>query len=375
MPSEIPTVGFVIDDLGIGGAQKQLMLVASALVLTTGTRVYVLSTIEAPHGRSLRARGVPVTTMRRRSNMDPTRLVRLTRAMGADRVDVVHGFLDASNVYAFLAARALRKPVVLSLRSQLLTLRGVRGRVLRALLRRADAVTVNSEAGRAFLVERVRVQADRVVLLPNIVAPASAAPPRDDTAPVVGCVGRLVGLKRFDAVLRAFPRVRAAVPGARLEMVGDGPELGALRALARELDVEQWVDFTGAVDDATTRMAAMACAVFAPAFEGLPNAALESIARGVPVVAVPVGDLPSIVVDGSTGVVVGAASPEILAAGIVRALTDRALRRRAQDEGPRLVRERYSVQAALAVLLPLYQRLSKRTGAAALEATTPVLGE
>ena len=54
---------------------------------------------------------------------------------------------------------------------------------------------------------------------------------------------------------------------------------------------------------------------------------------------------------------------------------DRALRRRAQDEGPRLVRERYSVQAALAVLLPLYQRLSKRTGAAALEATTPVLGE
>jgi hypothetical protein len=39
------------------------------------------------------------------------------------------------------------------------------------------------------------------------------------------------------------------------------------------------------------------------------------------------------------------------------------------------VRERYSVQAALAVLLPLYQRLSKRTGAAALEATTPVLGE
>jgi len=375
MPSEIPTVGFVIDDLGIGGAQKQLMLVASALVLTTGTRVYVLSTIEAPHGRSLRARGVPVTTMRRRSNMDPTRLVRLTRAMGADRVDVVHGFLDASNVYAFLAARALRKPVVLSLRSQLLTLRGVRGRVLRALLRRADAVTVNSEAGRAFLVERVRVQADRVVLLPNIVAPASAAPPRDDTAPVVGCVGRLVGLKRFDAVLRAFPRVRAAVPDARLEMVGDGPELGALRALARELDVEQWVDFTGAVDDATTRMAAMACVVFASEFEGLPNAALESIARGVPVVAVPVGDLPSIVVDGSTGVVVGAASPEILAAGIVRALTDRALRRRAQDEGPRLVRERYSVQAALAVLLPLYQRLSKRTGAAALEATTPVLGE
>jgi hypothetical protein len=56
-------------------------------------------------------------------------------------------------------------------------------------------------------------------------------------------------------------------------------------------------------------------------------------------------------------------------------LSDVALRARAREESPRLLRERFSAEAALAVLVPLYERLSKRTGAAAFEATTPVLGE
>ncbi len=370
-----PTIGLVIDDLGLGGAQKQLAQLATALVPHASVRVYVLSGVDEPHGARLRARGIPVTTLARKNGVDLARLRALARALRADRVDVVHGFLDASDVYAFLAARRLRVPVVLSLRSQRVRLTGWRARALRAMLRRADAVVVNSEAARLYVVDGVRVRRDRVVRVPNIVAATASVAVRDESRPVVGCVGRLVGLKRFDAVVRAFPLVRARVPAARLEIVGDGPELESLRALARGLGVADAAVFAGAFADAAPRIAHYACLVVASEVEGLPNVALEAMAAGVPVVAPPVGDLVSLVDDGTTGVVVREASPDALAQAIVRALTDAALRTRARDEGPRRVRERYSVDAALAALLPVYDRLHKRTGAAAVEATTPVLGE
>jgi glycosyltransferase involved in cell wall biosynthesis len=377
MQTKPPVVGFVIDNLGHGGAQKQLTLLAATLAPHAIPRVYVLSSTVEPHARALHARGVPVTTIARRSSVDVARLFPLARALAADRIDVVHGFLDAANVYAFLAARRLGKPVVLSLRNEKLIMTGVRGRALRWMLQRADAVTVNSRAGRAFLVDRLRVDSARVHWVPNI-APAprtEATRQTTESPPVVGCVGRLVDQKRFDAVLRAFPLVRAEVPGVRLEIVGDGPNLASLRALCVQLGIDDRGVFAGAVDDASSRIARMSCLVLPSAFEGLPNTALEAMGFGVPVVASPVGDVGSIVIDGVTGVIVEDVAPAALAAAIVRALSDAALRARAREESPRLVRDRFSAPAALAVLVPLYQRLSKRTGAAALEATTPVLGE
>lgn len=376
MQSSPPIVGFVIDNLGHGGAQKQLALLAAVLPPRAIPRVYVLSSIVEPHGRTLHAHGVPVTTIARRSSVDVARLFPLARALASDRVDIVHGFLDAANAYAFLAARRLGKPAVLSLRNEKLILAGMRRRVLRWMLRHADAVTVNSDAGRAFLVDRVGVGNGRVYSVPNIAPiPRAEAAGQVESPPVVGCVGRLVDQKRFDAVLRAFPLVRARVPGARLEIVGDGSNLDALRALSRSLGLDDAVVFAGAVDDAASRIARMSCLVLPSAFEGLPNTALEAMGFGVPVVASPVGDLSTIVIDGVTGVVVRDIAPEPLAAGIVRALSDIALRARAREESPRLLRGRFSAPAALGVLVPLYERLSKRTGAAAFEATTPVLGE
>ena len=350
-----PSVAFVIDDLGHGGAQKQLVMLARALRPHVDVRVYVLSSIEKPHGPALRAAAIPVTVLERRSGLDVARLRALTRALAADGVDIVHGFLDASSVYAYLSARRLRKPAVLSLQSDRFRLTGARGRVLGWMHRHSEAIVVNSMAGSDYLIERVGVARARVHVVRNIaevhelVAPASP--------PMVGCVGRLVAIKRFDLAVSALPLVRSTVPGARLQLVGDGPLYHELHALCDRLHISDAVDFTGAVDDATAHIARMSCLVLPSAFEGLPNAVLEALACGVPVVACAVGDVASVVVDGSTGVVVTDATPASLAAGIVRALSDAALRARARDEGPRTIRERFSPDGPVAVLRSLYQGL------------------
>jgi glycosyltransferase involved in cell wall biosynthesis len=347
------TIGFVINDLGHGGAQKQVALLATALSARMNVRVYVLSTLEAPYARKLRERGIAVTVFPRRSHTDVGRLLALARALSADRIDIVHAFLDAANAY---------------------TISGARAHAVRAMMRRVDAVTTNSQAGVALLVNSIGVDRQRVTLVPNATAAVTVAR-ADSASPTIGCVGRLVNLKRVDLIMRALPAVRASVPGAKLEIVGDGPGRPSLQALAHGLKVSDAVTFTGAVEDATVYMARYTCLALASTFEGLPNAALEALAAGIPVVATPVGDVASIVIEGSTGLLVHDPSPQTFANALVRALTDASLQERARADGPRLVRERFSVEAALAALLPLYERLFKQTGAAAVEATAPALGE
>jgi GalNAc-alpha-(1->4)-GalNAc-alpha-(1->3)-diNAcBac-PP-undecaprenol alpha-1,4-N-acetyl-D-galactosaminyltransferase len=356
MSDRAPRIGFVIDDLGHGGAQRQLVLIASALRHEFALRVVVLSSTVEPHATALRALGIPVTVIRRRSNLDAWRLAGLVRALRG--VDVIHGFLDASNVYAFLAARALGCSTVLFLNSDRIMLGGARRRLLTWMLHHADAVTVNSAAGETFLTRSLRIPPARVHRVPNIVPAAPPAPgPRD--GPVIGCVGRLVAIKRFDAVIAALPRVREVVPGARLVIVGDGPEHAPLQALARKLGVADAVTLAGASDSPLEAMAGMSCLVLASAFEGLPNVALEAMSLGLPVVAAPAGDLAAIVEDGVTGVHAADTSPQALAAAIVRALTDTDLRAAARREGPGRMRERFSEALVLRDLIATYHRLAR----------------
>jgi glycosyltransferase involved in cell wall biosynthesis len=348
---------YVIDDLGHGGAQRQLYLTARALAGEARVTVVSLSGTVEPYARRLRELGTAVVVIPRRGHLEAARVRALVAAVAAADATVVHGFLDASNAYAFLAARARRIPAALSLRSDRLRVTGPRAAVLRWMLRRSDAVTVNSEAGRDHLLHAVGVDAARVHLVGNIVETATA--PAGPTGAVIGCVGRLVDVKRFETVIEALPAVRESIPEARLVIVGDGPCRARLEATAARLGVTPLVTFTGATEDAVTRIAGFGCLVVASEHEGLTNAALEALSLGVPVVAVPAGDLPRVVRDGATGLIAADGSPAAIAAAVTTVLRSPSLRETAAREGPALVRERFSAESARRTLLDLYARLAR----------------
>lgn len=115
-------------------------------------------------------------------------------------------------------------------------------------------------------------------------------------APTVVCVGRLAEQKGQDLLLRAWPAVAAAVPGARLVLVGDGPERVALEAGARN-DVQ----FAGSRDDAPDWLAAADVVALPSRWESTPLISLEAMAMGRPVVAFEVDGIRTAF--GDTGVV------------------------------------------------------------------------
>lgn len=156
------------------------------------------------------------------------------------------------------------------------------------LYRRADVVICQSELMRKELSADYGVPEDRMVFLPNPVdiesIRAGATPAK--RWPGAGLrfvgVGRLTPQKGFDRLVRAM----AALPDdAHLTLVGDGPEMARLKSLAAEVGVESKVLFAGYRSPPWHYMVGADAFVMASRWEGLPNAALEALACGTPVIA------------------------------------------------------------------------------------------
>jgi glycosyltransferase involved in cell wall biosynthesis len=158
-----------------------------------------------------------------------------------------------------------------------------------------------------------------------------APPPLDVVADSLGpatfvYVGRLTSQKALPVALEAL----AAVPGARLLLIGDGPERTTLQALAGKLGLSDRVEFAGAQprDRVLSALAGARAAVLSSEWENLPHAAVEALAVGTPVVATAVGGVPEVVHDDVNGLLVPAGDVAAFAAAMQRLLEDDSLRDR-----------------------------------------------
>jgi glycosyltransferase involved in cell wall biosynthesis len=171
---------------------------------------------------------------------------------------------------------------------------GPRPRLMRWLYRRyyprADAVICSSHLMMGEMSGDIGVARTRLHLLPNPVdAPAlraglGALPAREGNAVSFIAAGRLTRQKGFDRLIEAF----ADLPGEnRLTILGEGPERGALQALCDNLGLGDSVKLPGFEEKPWPHYAAADAFLLPSRWEGMPNAALEALACGTPVIATP----------------------------------------------------------------------------------------
>jgi glycosyltransferase involved in cell wall biosynthesis len=147
----------------------------------------------------------------------------------------------------------------------------------------------------------------------------------------------------------------------RIRCIGAGVEADRLHALVREVGLSDRVVFEGAVLDAAGEFAGVEFGVLASHREGLPNAVLEAMAVGVPMVATAVGGVPELITDEVDGLLVPPHDPAALAAAIGRMATDRALRVRL-GEAARRTAEAYAWDACADRHLELYENVLASVG-------------
>ncbi|MDN3267736.1 glycosyltransferase family 4 protein [Streptomyces sp. MA15] len=228
----------------------------------------------------------------------------------------------------------------------------------------ASRVICVSEAERATGVDAgVR---GRWVVVPNGIdpeqfRPADAGPVRArlprlstlDDAPLVVCVGRLCRQKGQDVLLRAWDAVRRQVPGARLVLVGDGPDRDRLRAAA-----PRSVVFAGAVADAAPWYQAADLVVLPSRWEGMALAPLEAMACARPVVVTDVdGARESLPPSLAGRCLVPPEDPRALARTVAALLLDPPLRASLGDRARRHVLSLHDVRHTARAVAGVYRDL------------------
>ncbi len=265
----------------------------------------------------------------------PWSALRLRRLAAARAISLVHAHDFKTDVLGLLVGRAARLPVVTTVHGYI-TVSG-KSRTYAAadrfLLRRMDRVVAVSQAMRDGFVER-GLEGSRVCLIRNCIAVADYPfGYRSDALAssgvglggdrVIGHVGRLSPEKGQRQLVEVFPEILRRIPGARLVLVGDGPDLAPLRARASDPAYAGRVHLLGHRSDIREVYGGLDLLVLNSDTEGLPNVILEAMALGVPVVATAVGGTPELVTDGVTGLVVERRNPKALVEVIAAALENR----------------------------------------------------
>jgi glycosyltransferase involved in cell wall biosynthesis len=168
-------------------------------------------------------------------------------------------------------------------------------------------------------------------------------------------VARLSAEKGVDLFVRAAAQVAGTISHVRFVVVGDGPDREELEALIDHLRLRSFLSMLGRRNDMPAQYASFDLLVSSSRKEGLPIAILEGMAAGLPLIATNVGDVPSVVRNDETGILLPPGDPAALVAAIVDLLRNREKRRRLGSAARQLVESEYSAERMANEYLDTYK--------------------
>src|SRR5499426_4125730 len=299
-------------------------------------------------------------------------LMRLRNWMVSERVDILHAHDFYAGLLGAAAARLAGVRVVACQRHMRLSDRRVHEWGTRLTHRLAHRVLVNSEAIRDHLLAGGHIATEKIVVVRNGLSAAAERAALDDDgrakrrsallrelnldegAKLIGLVARLQPVKGHRYFIEAASRVAAVEPKAHFLLVGDGALRREIEEQAARLGAGDRVHMLGDRNDAALVPAGFDVAVLASLSEGLPNAVMEAMAAGAPVVATAVGGTPELVIDDDTGFLVPPADADALARRILDALQNPEWSARRAAQGRRRVLDLFSMRRMVESVERLY---------------------
>jgi glycosyltransferase involved in cell wall biosynthesis len=369
-------VAFVVDSLGSGGAQRQIVEMATFLHRRGDLRCTVL--VYHPddfYGPQLREADVPLVRIRKKGRVDPLLGRRIGRWLAQADVDLVHAFLLTPAFWSLAANAGLpraRRPVFVAAERNCLIATTWKLSVLQRLVyRHSDAVTVNAECAAREIRTKLGVPLEKLHYLPNGIDLArwdadAAAPSPIELEPEAFHLALVSGLrpqKGHVILLRALHALgRETTRRWRIWFVGASTS-GARAARRVETEVQRLglgdvVRFHPPVRNVAALLTRLGGVVLPSLHEGFPNVVLEAMASRTPVVATAVGDVPNLVEDGVSGLLAKTWDPDSLAERLLHLSRLSPSERRSMGEQARArVESRFSMQAVAQRYATLYTAL------------------
>jgi glycosyltransferase involved in cell wall biosynthesis len=367
--------------LGWGGQEHRILLEAR-IMRSRGHRLLLAC---APQGelysRSERE-GFPVFPLNFGGRQNFRAWLDLRRLLGQEQVDILNTHSSLDSWVGFLAWLTLGKPIKL-LRTRHLSTKVVPNWPTRRLYQAPDAVITTSRDISALLHQGLVVPREHLHAIPTGVSLADFAPRTPDPelaarlklptgAFVFGTVSVLRSWKGHLYLLDALRHLHTEGLEVILLIVGDGHYRPVIEAKIQELRLAEQVRLVGHQDRVPEWLALIDAFVLASyANEGVPQALLQALAMGRPVVATRTGGIPEVIVPEETGLLVPPRDSRALAQAMSRLLQEAPLREKLSRQGPQMVASQYSLEQMADAIEAVYAWIMGTSPTAAVPALAP----
>lgn len=366
----------LITSLETGGAQKQAIHLAMALKARQVELLFVSlmsADVNPVYRQQLHDAGIELHSLdAQRDWRDLTILFKVARLAREYQIELIHSFLVHANFLARLSRLVYARPRQISSARNLIE----GGRAREWLYRLTDPLchltTQNSQAGADRYVRINAVPAHKMRVMLNMVDTRHFCPDaaqrkatRQELALEDDCfvwlaVGRLVPAKNYALLLQAFSQIYAGDSGARLLIVGDGPEQAALHRLTADLNIAAGLKFLGLRHDIAAIMNAADAYVMSSSWEGTSNVLIEASATGLPIVATAVGGNSEVLVEGRSGFLVQAGHRDELYGKMAHLMAlPEAERQRMGQAARQHIESQYGIARNIQSVFDLYDEVLK----------------
>jgi glycosyltransferase involved in cell wall biosynthesis len=368
-------VTYVLPSLRVGGSEIQLLHLLRGLHGEFDVSVICTTMGGALMGDARRA-GAHVRILEARNGWDFRMRKPLQRIFRGHKPDIVHTFLSGFDLFANEAARAAGVPVIISSRRELALWQKPRHLFMqRRANRLADCVVANSRAAAEYAVRREKLPADRIRVVYNGIDSdyytsgygQSYSRQRFRLALdglVIGMVANFSPVKDHALFLDMADRLLKRHHNLHFLLAGTGPLVKKTERIIAKRKQSDFFTRIATISEMTDVYNAMDIVLLTSKVEGFPNALMEAMAAGRPVVAPAMGGIPELIRDGENGMLVRTRSAEAFAQAVESLIVNPAARKKCGEAAARHVREEFSLENLVRNYRDLYVELinEKREG-------------
>ncbi len=345
-------ITYIVNRFGRGGSEKQLGLLINRLKHKYNLSVICLGEKQASPSFE-NERSVPVHYMDINGSVllpsNLYKILNLRYKYKEFKSDIIHSWLFQPNFVSAISkffCPGVR--LIVSKRGSNCWYKRRHFIINKFVYKICDSIIVNALTLKKEILQYSSV-GDKIVFIPNGIDEFDENVELDQNHPlrqlkksgktIIGCVGRFVAEKRYFDVLKAAQKLLADFQDVHFILVGGRGQLGAYKILAEKLGIHRHVTFTGEVDNAIPYINLFDIYLLASSSEGMPNALMEAMMLGKPVVSTNVGAIPELIENEINGIAVPPFCPEILASAIKKLICNTDLRERFGENNSRKIKQ------------------------------------
>jgi len=372
-------VFYLVDSLNIGGTETQAVELARRIPLAGYDVTLGCLRVQGPLLVRLQGAAVVVREFHPTGGVDTAaglyQVLRLSWFLRRQKFDIVHTHDLWSNLLGIPAAWLAGVPAIVSSRRDLAHFEwygGKRRLWLRRIQNLSGAVLANATPIRDALIAEDGFAPEKLCVIHNGVeiekfernrGSREHVFPGSGNGKLIVLVGNMhTDVKGHPWLIESAPAVVREFPSTRFVLAGDGEQRAKFERQVAEFGLQQNFLFLGRRTDIPEILACCDIAVLPSRAEGLPNAALEYMAAGLPTVLSRVGGNAELVENGETGLLVPAENSQALSAALLKLLHDPGLARQIAQNGHEFVVRNFSFERLVREVDDLYTELLQRSG-------------